>query len=1771
MYSNKDSSLDAASEFTQASIAATSSSRILPIIPSLDPFATAEIPIRTRRPRSPESSREEQALEWHEVIELQAFSERKVWIEEKTRLLEKMPPIQVFIGLDAVRASAEEVPGLPTREELQRWLAEHDKIEKETEIFDSGELRKLKKLTKAATQRNLSPADTDLIEITLTTIYALDKLLHLLRDRSDNLELLGDRLTWEEKRISSWVELRRLQADLNNFLITRARWSPSVYDRIHDEDEIPGSLRDVSPSPLPSLRRKSSVSSFMSTASESTISSLALSRGERFKLAETLSRDAAQFSSRVSSLRHSKITAAGKALDKLIDDSRKPVPDELLDEQDKLEDKGINEMEDVGKFVMAVVMQWKKADEIYVETAKDKSTAQTLLEEIEIAKLNHPTSRQDTTFLSRSTALVKRLKIRENPSSPTSFFPQPTHPLFPDQRKANGEITNILSAELAATQEQAHEAEQAAKEYHATVEKVKEVETLSDSAKDLTVQLESLLHRLETGVESDAGDGSPPTLSSESCLHSNSHSVYLARAPELLDTVSKVEQAANEAITSGRVALATLPRSAIDPQFMENIVAAFDRLASYRNSTINIRSSVTIRTETLRRCRSIWSSMAESFDKLDNLRHDVVETIQKQMYKPNSSQDAALLTPESPSSLLTSPELTTAQASEMIDTLASVMDTSITGPLSTMVGSVGPALNTYLSECSSGLQQSLDELKRLTHSWSLVRTQALEMEAISDDVHGLQMRLEHIKLELEGSTQGVLSGSLSGEDLQQKDAELGTMVEQLIAEVQAFQENLSLRLSFIGSSERPRVSGLTSIPTRRRFSISTGFSLEVVRQAALVGLPFDAGALDRAVRADANSYSILLAGEVESLSRSSNIFHWAQQARAIDVTVADVSDMLHEATTSLNSIQMHLNESDKLFSLDELHSISAQIDSLYRERGQPLGTSCTTLRSLLQRLEVDSTIRDSPYDATMLGTRRRALEEVEEKLSSWRENVEVLGEQLADMQHAERMRLDAEAAAHAAQEEAERKRLEEEELKEELRLEAEEKLRREEEERLRREEEDTLKRKIAEEEARAIAETQLLQAEAKARAEAERKAEVDREVEKRNKLAAEQAKAEEERQLAEETNRDPFVVASRSHMAADRIESEMELPKGKRRASPVHRADVFGIARENSMESTKSAEDATLQSLIVSLRKRLRSLNINETARSPRDTASSLPSEEVASMIKQELEALQNETDALPASIPTAPYVGAELRSLRSELGASSDMLDKIRTLSNFGATVQKCDDLLSDLLEHIDSYPAPPLVTSSTLHTTDTSRHPENQMSDRLAFTEELVQKLISQAQPIANDIRVSSERSRVVQTWEELHAMGDDRINGQKSRPPSVMSSGRSSRASAAPSPHPRPSGSKKAMPKKPAPYAKLSTAPSGNKHLAPPPIGRRSTSRSSSAVPSRPSSRASTNRSVSGPMITTPVATSRLYTSTFASRQRSSSINSPIATIVESPHRATPPLSSAPRVPGNRPRARTGQSTRERVGSPLVTDLPRSQSRASRSSLSTNRPTWSRAPRKSFTDVPKSPPPRKPSSTEKKPYVPNPKNKLDMAVGDVVNNLHANINIEVVADTWKDQSGKYWIGSDDDPKLCFCRILRSQTVMVRVGGGWAELSKFIKEHFADAFRVLPLSESPPHQRAQGEKWISSITLAQAMSDKAQSPPLPPRTPEPQLPFIPTFALSTPSGTSPRTIKTSSPGSPLHAMQFIRRADRDSIPARPETPSKITRPATSLSHNRRQPVWRP
>lgn len=80
-----------------------------------------------------------------------------------------------------------------------------------------------------------------------------------------------------------------------------------------------------------------------------------------------------------------------------------------------------------------------------------------------------------------------------------------------------------------------------------------------------------------------------------------------------------------------------------------------------------------------------------------------------------------------------------------------------------------------------------------------------------------------------------------------------------------------------------------------------------------------------------------------------------------------------------------------------------------------------------------------------------------------------------------------------------------------------------------------------------------------------------------------------------------------------------------------------------------------------------------------------------------------------------------------------------------------------------------------------------------------------------------------------------------------------------------------------------------------------------------------------------------------------------------------------------------------------------------------------------------------PTRSSSRNRHKYVADPKNELDMQLGKIVNESPYQMKVRMVPN----QVGKYWFG-DEHPRLVYCRILPSKVVMVRVGGGWVELSK-------------------------------------------------------------------------------------------------------------------------------
>ncbi|KAI0248689.1 hypothetical protein BJV78DRAFT_1233619 [Lactifluus subvellereus] len=1611
----------------------------------------------------------EQALESHEVMELQAFSERKEWIVDKIKLLEGMPPIELFADLDAVRASCPAVSGLPTREQLQQWLTEHDKIEKETEIFDSGELKKFKKVTKAASKRNLSPQDTDVIELTLTTIYEFDKLLHLLRDRSETLDLLGVRLTWEEHRCAAWTDRRQLLFDLQTFLSQRARWSPSVYDALPQPE-----------CSAPTLTRRGSATSLASESSHSF--SPGFSRGARFKQAEALSREAAQFAGRISSLRHGKITAAGKALDKLIDNSRTPVPDELLDEQDKLEGQGIDEMENVGRFIMSVVTQWRKADEFYVETMKDQASAQHLLDDIDAAQLGHPSPRQDSVFSSRTSTIVKRLSSRESPSSVASGFLRPTHALFPDQPSANDAIAKVLREEREIGLTLARRLERSTLEYHAACEAVRKAEHSVTSANGLSSTYDSVLHHMLNGVESSDGDGTPPDLTSESCLRETKHAAFLALLPSLLQRLDKSDEEARSILPTARASLLGLGHINVEPDFKDRLLSAIQRLDDVKADSDRTRQVMTERIDVLRQARKIWVSADSILENLGTIRSEMGDLMEQQMWKASTTSNLPP-TPESSHASLPLSDKTLENATEQVALLEASFARDVQAGISILPGAVGPGLRMYLAKRREGLLAILGHTQQMIRLTDNINKQALAMTAIHDEAHDFQVRLEDTGSRFDVLAEQILDGSLDDDILHKLRLDLASDATSIQTACQTFMDRLPHRVIFVSSDASGAMMPKTSSPSLRHLAH-----------------------LDHVVRTDCNAFALHVATGVSSLQQKIAHLDVVQDARAVDLKLAALRDTITLAEERLDALRDTVSTLPDTFDfIDRLASMAGEAGPTFDTQRSEISRSLSPIRQLLHKMDVACS--RNPTNRPLSLPRSQAVDDMEAKFHAWSDSTKAL---LSDIrQREDRLRA-------AQREQIERERLE---------AEAAERSRKE----------------------QAEAEAKLKAEEERAKKERERQ-----EAETAERLRREQAEAEEIMRV--ERERAPEV-------AWEQAQNETNQPSSH--AFPRVADDP--AASEDHIDV--SSEDlAEVQSHVAELRRRLRALGVDTAAKPSSSSVSPLQTVGRHATMAPQLTEVSKEAMQLPAHTSDI-IVDAELKSLQDELDASHQLLPHGLSLARFGSLVQDCDNALSDLLEHIDSYPAPPSGPLAASYVSSSRLPPEEQLNGRLAFTKNLVDKLEEEFVSVANELKASSERQRIMQTWGELESMALDRINGRRSRPGSTISSGRNSRASVA-GRHPMP-------PKKSSHYSSLSTiATTRGRGDAPahPSTSTRNVSHNVPPIPNRCSSRlsvVSSNRSVSGPM----ASSSRLFSSTFASRQRTISLSSTTSNSV-------PNNSGRKSVePSRLHLSRAGNMGR--TASPTPSDASAVSRSFSGAPPRSTHPTWGRPPRLSFPSNPlKSSPLRSkpPPPPHRKPYVANPKSKLDVAVGDVVNKLpeDVDIKVEVAQETWQDRSGKYWIGSED-PKLCFCRILRSHTVMVRVGGGWMELSKFIQTHFADVFRLLP--EPMPYLGSREEKWISSSTLLEA--PELITPPRAPETPEPGSGGVshPSFALSTPSGRSPKSIN-SSPGSPLTALQFLRRVDGEDSFLRASTPSKgptlrsqsrASLPFAPMRSPNRLPAWKP
>lgn len=319
--------------------------------------------------------------------------------------------------------------------------------------------------------------------MTLNTLFALDKLLHLLRQRNTTLNLLETRIKWNMQLHKIDQELRDVTMDSLPKFIEKCRWKPP--------NELPASRSSTR------LPTSDSQSSLRSSASSSSLSKNAASSAmTRQMRSEILSLDLASLSSRIRTLQYSSLPPAGRFLDQMIDLSPQPLPERYLDKQDDLEAQVKREVDGLVTFCADLNRQWKVADEVWHKSVEHSSVLDELARDVLASTLKTPNTDLALAYERRLAAVSSSVDTlsKANPKD----LPHPAHPTkFSDQHDFSEALKRVLDERVATLRTKLDETRQVVHDYSRAVDALRQAETFKADAIELSSDLKQVLATIE--------------------------------------------------------------------------------------------------------------------------------------------------------------------------------------------------------------------------------------------------------------------------------------------------------------------------------------------------------------------------------------------------------------------------------------------------------------------------------------------------------------------------------------------------------------------------------------------------------------------------------------------------------------------------------------------------------------------------------------------------------------------------------------------------------------------------------------------------------------------------------------------------------------------------------------------------------------------------------------------------------------------------------------------------------------------------------------------------------------------------------------------------------------------------------------------------------------------------------------------------------------------------------------------------------------------------
>ncbi|BGP00297.1 hypothetical protein NBRC10513v2_004522 [Rhodotorula toruloides] len=211
-----------------------------------------------RRAKSSATSSNGEELAGEEVLELRLFAEKKVWIEDKIQFLSSLPPIEVTTPEPPARSPV-------SHDELEAWWTAHDRIEREIQAYDMGDLTKMRNIARVPLSASFLDKliDSSAIPLPESFLDEQDRLEDSVKAISEGLQQFTEELVAQRsaadhlfRRLEAVsASARTLESDVQTAraelpsFTTTADFAPRLVDLERVLDDIRADFHDL-PRPL---------------------------------------------------------------------------------------------------------------------------------------------------------------------------------------------------------------------------------------------------------------------------------------------------------------------------------------------------------------------------------------------------------------------------------------------------------------------------------------------------------------------------------------------------------------------------------------------------------------------------------------------------------------------------------------------------------------------------------------------------------------------------------------------------------------------------------------------------------------------------------------------------------------------------------------------------------------------------------------------------------------------------------------------------------------------------------------------------------------------------------------------------------------------------------------------------------------------------------------------------------------------------------------------------------------------------------------------------------------------------------------------------------------------------------------------------------------------------------------------------------------------------------------------------------------------------------